>query len=167
MPVIPYVYPKNITTSKSLRRSKMSVGSISGVGAGVHPLMGTKGVSGAPSSASSQDNADSGIPIPQRSAEETAESEESIYATSSTSNTHDFMQLRAIGKSEGQFDALDFVIGKMRENMEMQGELLETMLKKVQQVSKTAIGLQIMQKTFEAIDQLQENNTESKSYGHF
>ena len=77
------------------------------------------------------------------------------------------MQLRAIGKSEGQFDALDFVIGKMRENMEMQGELLETMLKKVQQVSKTAIGLQIMQKTFEAIDELQENNTESKSYGHF
>jgi len=51
--------------------------------------------------------------------------------------------------------------------MEMQGELLETMLKKVQQVSKTAIGLQIMQKTFEAIDELQENNTESKSYGHF
>ena len=170
MPVIPYVYPKIIPTRKSLRRAKMSVGAISGITAGVGPLMGTKGVQEPAANASSGDNSSSNQAIPasvNEDSEQQAKNEQSIYAASSTSNTQDFMQLRGTSKDEDQFAALDFVIDKMRENAKAQGELMETMMKAMQKVSKKTIALQVLMKTFEAIDEMQGKSDKSKSYGHF
>ena len=170
MPVIPYVYPKIIPTRKSLRRAKMSVGAIEGVGAGVGPLMGTKGVEEPAANASSGDNGSSNQTIPAKAnedPEQLAKNEQSIYAASSTSSTQDFMQLRGSSRDEDQFAALDFVINKMRENAKVQGEMIETIMKTMQKVSKKTIALQVLMKTFEAIDEMQGKGDKSKSYGHF
>ena len=170
MPVIPYVYPKIIPTRKSLRRAKMSVGAIDGIGAGVGPLLGTKGVEEPAANASSGDNGGSNQAIPTQTnedPEQLAKNEQSIYAVGSTSSTQDFMQLRGSSRDEDQFAALDFVINKMRENTEAQGEIIEAVMKNMQKVSKQTIGLQILVKTFEAIDEMRGEGSKSKSYGHF
>ena len=148
----------------------MSVGAISGIGAGPGPLMGAKGVSGAPGVVPEQDNNDSNQPLVKNNREQEAKSEQSIYLASSASNTQDFMQLRAAGKvndEEDPFAALDFVINKMRENTEAQAELMEAMIKNMQKVSKKTIGLQVLIKTFEAIDKMRGEGDKSTSYGHY
>jgi hypothetical protein len=68
-------------------------------------------------------------------------------------NTQDFLVLKAQTKDE-PYEILDSVISKMKENMEEVGEALEALSEMVKKTSKSNIGLEILQKTFDAIDKM-------------
>ena len=71
-------------------------------------------------------------------------------------NTQDFMVLRAQA-SDGQFEVLDRVIDKMKENMEAVGEAIEAVQDMVEKTSEDNIALQVLQKTLEAMDEVKDN----------
>ena len=72
---------------------------------------------------------------------------------SNTMSTQDFLILRAQA-SEDPYAVLDEVIARMKENMEQLGEVLETLGKMAEQADGSKIALQLLQETFEAIDEL-------------
>tara|TARA_B100000131_G_scaffold299065_1_gene319124 strand:- start:603 stop:1064 length:462 start_codon:yes stop_codon:yes gene_type:complete len=81
---------------------------------------------------------------------------EGFYAAGSSMNTQDFMVLRAQA-SDGQFEVLDRVIDKMKENMEAVGEAIEAVQDMVEKTSEDNIALQVLQKTLEAMDEVKDN----------
>ena len=68
-------------------------------------------------------------------------------------NTQDFLVLKAQTKDE-PYEILDSVISKMKENMEEVGEAIEVLSEMVKKTSKSNIALEILQKTFDAIDKM-------------
>jgi hypothetical protein len=73
------------------------------------------------------------------------------YGTSM--NTQDFMILKAQAK-DSPYEILDSVISKMKENMEEVGEAIEALSEMVEKTSKSNLGLEILKKTFDAIDKM-------------
>lgn len=73
------------------------------------------------------------------------------YAVSKIS-TEGFVGLRT--EKEGDFDILDRVIEKIHKNLEELGESLETLGKLIEKTDKQVLGMQILEQTFEAIDQM-------------
>ena len=72
-------------------------------------------------------------------------------------NTQDFLILRAQSQDE-PFKILDEVIAKMKENMEEAGKALEALVEMIKKTSKSAIGLQLLEKTLEAMDEMTGKN---------
>ena len=68
-------------------------------------------------------------------------------------NTQDFMILKTQAK-DSPYEILDSVISKMKENMEEVGEAIEALSEMVEKTSKANLGLEILQKTFDAIDKM-------------
>jgi hypothetical protein len=68
-------------------------------------------------------------------------------------NTESFMVLRTQLQNE-PFKILDEVIAKMKENMEETGEALETLVEMIKKTSESAIALQLLEKTLEAMDEM-------------
>ena len=68
-------------------------------------------------------------------------------------NTQDFMILKAQAK-DSPYEILDSVISKMKENMEEVGEAIEALSEMVEKTSKSNLGLEILKKTFDAIDKM-------------
>ena len=77
-------------------------------------------------------------------------------------NTQDFLILRAQSQDE-PFKILDEVIAKMKENMEEAGEALEALMEMIKKTSKSAIGLQLLEKTLEAMDEMAGKNENKTS----
>ena len=59
-----------------------------------------------------------------------------------------------VTKKFDKVEALDKVIAKMKENMEEVGEALEVLSEMIKKTSKSNIALEILQKTFDAIDEM-------------
>jgi hypothetical protein len=76
------------------------------------------------------------------------------YAPSKIS-TEGFIDLR--GGNNDDFQILDKVIEKIHKNIEELGDALEGIMKMVEKTNKQALGMQILEKTFEAIDKMRGN----------
>jgi len=81
-----------------------------------------------------------------------ASSAASAPYTVSKISTEGFVGLRT--EKEGDFDILDRVIEKIHKNLEELGESLETLGKLIEKTDKQVLGMQILEQTFEAIDQM-------------
>ena len=68
-------------------------------------------------------------------------------------STESFMVLRTQSQNE-PFKILDEVIAKMKENMEEAGEALEALVEMIKRTSESSIGLQLLEKTLEAMDEM-------------
>ena len=68
-------------------------------------------------------------------------------------STQDFLVLKAQAKDE-PYAILDKVIATMKENMEELGDALEAIEEMTKKTSKERIGLQLLEKTLEAIEEL-------------
>ena len=73
------------------------------------------------------------------------------FYSANSMNTQDFLILKEQG-SDDQFAVLDEVIAKMKENVEELGDAMETMSDLAEKTSKSNLGLQIIEKTMEAMD---------------
>ncbi len=71
-------------------------------------------------------------------------------------STEGFISLRVESAKESPFAELDQAIDRINKNMEELGNALEGMIEKIEKVSKMAIGLQLLEQTFEAIDKFRE-----------
>ena len=71
-------------------------------------------------------------------------------------STESFMVLRTQSQNE-PFKILDEVIAKMKENMEEAGEALEALVEMIKRTSESSIGLQLLEKTLEAMDEMSGN----------
>lgn len=69
-------------------------------------------------------------------------------------STSDFLQLRT-NSSDQQFEVLDTVIQRMKENIEELGDFIETMAKLAKKTSKQTIALKLLQATFDAIEKIE------------
>ena len=68
-------------------------------------------------------------------------------------STQDFLVLKTQSRDE-PYEILDRVIAKMKENVEEVGDAIEALAKLAKKTSKDNIGLQIIQKTLEAVDEM-------------
>ena len=68
-------------------------------------------------------------------------------------STQDFLVLKAQAKDE-PYAILDKVIASMKENMEELGDAIEVMKEITEKTSKERIGLQLLEKTLEAIQEI-------------
>ena len=73
------------------------------------------------------------------------------FYSANSMNTQDFLILKEQG-SDDQFAVLDEVIAKMKENVEELGDAMEAMSDLAEKTSKANLGLQIIEKTMEAVD---------------
>ena len=67
-------------------------------------------------------------------------------------NTQDFLILKSQSNNE-QSKILDEVIADMKEDIEQLGEAMETMSDLMEKTSKANLGLQIIEKTLEAMEE--------------
>ena len=74
-----------------------------------------------------------------------------FYAANSM-NTQDFLILKSQSNNE-QFKILDEVIADMKEDVEQLGEAMEAMSDLMEKTSKANLGLQIIEKTLEAMEE--------------
>jgi hypothetical protein len=148
------------TTEKTRRRSKMSVGSIGSVNAGVESLLDTKAVNEASASPASeskpQEETNNVGRVDSKSSEEYRESENAVYASQSSASTQDFLYLRGLSEKEGQYDILDDTIKEMKENIEAIGEAMEMMAEMVEKTSDSSLALKLLQSTFEKLEEMEE-----------
>lgn len=70
-------------------------------------------------------------------------------------STQDFLVLRTQA-SEGPYEVLDKIIARMKENMKELGDTLEAISEMSESTSKSKLALQLLEKTFEAIDEMRE-----------
>lgn len=71
-------------------------------------------------------------------------------------STQDFLLLRT-QDSDNPYEVLDKIIARMKENMEELGDVLETISEMAESTSKSKLALQLLEKTFEAIDEMRSN----------
>jgi len=71
-------------------------------------------------------------------------------------STQDFLVLKTQAKDE-PYAILDKVIATMKENMEELGDALEAIEEMTKKTSKERIGLQLLEKTLEAIEEIRGN----------
>ena len=105
-----------------------------------------------------QENQKLGPPEVSNPREQKSESEEMHPVTDSgasapSMSTQDFLVLKAQTK-DAPYEILDRVIAKMKENVEEAGEAIETLAKLAEKTSKDNLGLQIIQKTLEAVEEI-------------
>lgn len=70
-------------------------------------------------------------------------------------STQDFLVLRTQA-SEDPYEVLDKIIARMKENMKELGDTLEAISEMSESASKSKLALQLLEKTFEAIDEMRE-----------
>lgn len=105
-----------------------------------------------------QENQKLGPPETNKAKEQKSESEE-VYPSAESNaiapsmSTQDFLVLKTQTK-DAPYEILDRVIAKMKENIEEVGDAIETLAKLAEKTSKDNIGLQIIQKTLEAVDEM-------------
>ena len=71
-------------------------------------------------------------------------------------STEDFLILKTDGGEKDPFANLDEVIQNIRDNVEEMGKALESLVEKIEKVSELSVGLQLLDKTFEAIEKYRE-----------
>jgi ParB-like chromosome segregation protein Spo0J len=89
------------------------------------------------------------------SEEKKQEAVDGFYSAGSM-NTEDFVVLRSQGTSD-TLEVLDEVIESMKEKIEEVGEAIETLSKMTEKTSKDRVGLQVLEKTLDAIDKYKNN----------
>jgi hypothetical protein len=67
-------------------------------------------------------------------------------------NTQDFLILKSQSNNE-QFKVLDEVIANMKEDVEQLGDAMDAMAEMAEKTSKANLGLQIIEKTLEAMEE--------------
>ncbi len=77
---------------------------------------------------------------------------ENVFCSDAMS-TQDFLLLRTQA-SEDPYELLDKVIARIKENMKELGDTLETIAEMSESTSKSKLALQLLEKTFEAIDEM-------------
>ena len=78
-----------------------------------------------------------------------------FYSAGSMS-THDFLILKT-QSVDNNFEVLDKVIADMKEKIEEVGDIMETMSKLTEKTSKQRIGLQLLERTLDAIEKYSAN----------
>ena len=96
---------------------------------------------------------DTNRPKQQKSPSDDASASEDIGACAPSMSTQDFLVLKAQTK-DAPYEILDRVIAKMKENVEDAGDAIETLAKLAKKTSKDNLGLQIIEKTLEAVEDL-------------
>jgi len=76
--------------------------------------------------------------------------------TNNEMSTENFLVLKAQNGEQDPFANLDDAIEKIQTNIEEMGKALESLIEKIQKVSEMSVGLQLLTKTFEAIDKYRE-----------
>ena len=71
-------------------------------------------------------------------------------------STHDFLILKT-QSVDNNFEVLDKVIADMKEKIEEVGDIMETMSKLTEKTSKQRIGLQLLERTLDAIEKYSAN----------
>ena len=71
-------------------------------------------------------------------------------------NTEAFVVLRSQGASD-TLEVLDEVIEKMKEDIKEVGDAVEAISEMAEKTSKDTIGLQVLEKTLDAIDKYSNN----------
>ena len=89
------------------------------------------------------------------SEERKQEAVDGFYSAGSI-NTEDFIVLRSQGASD-TLEVLDEVIESIKEKIEEVGEVVETLSKMTEKTSKDRVGLQVLEKTLDAIDKYKDN----------
>jgi ribosome-associated translation inhibitor RaiA len=90
---------------------------------------------------------------PKEAASETSQVDQSQnISINNEMSTENFLVLKAQNGDQDPFANLDTVIEKMQNNIEEMGKALESLVEKIQKVSEMSVGLQLLTKTFEAID---------------
>ena len=74
-------------------------------------------------------------------------------------STEDFLILKTDGGEKDPFANLDEVIQNIRDNVEEMGKALESLVEKIEKVSELSVGLQLLDKTFEAIEKYREGTS--------
>ena len=81
-------------------------------------------------------------------------------------NTQDFLTLHAQTKEkEDPYAVLDEVIQRMKENIERAGEAISAIKEMSKACSQSELTLNLLQKTFEAIEELEKTNAGGSSFG--
>ncbi len=93
----------------------------------------------------------SSAPVAERSDREESSVVQNHYSAPSMS-TQDMMVLKAQAHDD-QFQALDDAIGRIKENADQMGDLVEALHKMSKAADKDNLALQILTKTLEAIDE--------------
>ena len=75
------------------------------------------------------------------------------YSCSNEMSTQDFLLMRT-QDAEDPYEVLDKVIARMKQSMEELGDVLETMSEMAESTSKSKLALQLLEKTFGAIDEM-------------
>jgi hypothetical protein len=81
-------------------------------------------------------------------------------------NTQDFLTLHTQAKEkEDPYAVLDEVIQRMKENIERAGEAISAIKEMSEACSQSELTLNLLQKTFEAIEELEKTNGGGRSFG--
>ena len=146
-----------LESERKYKRKKMSIAAIGGGSIGVHPGHNNNTIHASTEPPASQNNAPDD-PIPNVEPDPNNVSNHHM-------STKDFLVLKAQTQHD-TYKILDDVIAEMKENMEEVEEAIETFSKMIEKTSKSSIALQILQKTFEAIDEMtgdKSNGNDGKS----
>jgi hypothetical protein len=76
--------------------------------------------------------------------------------TSNEMSTENFLVLKTQNGEQDPFANLDDAIERIQTNIEEMGKALESLVEKIQKVSEMSVGLQLLTKTFEAIDRYRQ-----------
>jgi len=87
------------------------------------------------------------------SGEDKKSSHHGNLSCSNTMSTQDFLLLRTQA-NEDPYAVLDEVIARMKDNMEQLGDALEAFSKMSEQTDESKIALQLLQETFDAVDEI-------------
>jgi len=135
---------------KELSQQKMSIDSISTTSAARF----VKPAEGAAKPQQDDDTSVADVNKKQDQEQDTVKTNEEavngFYAANSM-NTQDFLILKSQSNNE-QFKILDEVIADIKEDIEQLGDAMETMSDLMEKTSKANLGLQIIEKTMEAMD---------------
>ena len=108
-----------------------------------------------------QENQKLGAPDTNKAKQQKSPSEDAISSGDAgpctpSMSTQDFLVLKAQTK-DAPYEILDRVIAKMKENVEDAGDAIETLAKLAKKTSKDNLGLQIIEKTLEAVEDLRNS----------
>ncbi len=95
-------------------------------------------------------------PPPQELSDEKKEAAVEGFYSAGSMNTQDFLILKT-QSADKEFEVLDEVIANMKENIEEVGEAMEAMAKLAEKTSKQRVGIQLLEKTLEAIEKYSAN----------
>ena len=135
---------------KELSQQKMSIDSINTTSAARF----VKPTEGAAKLHQDDDKAVADVNKKQDQEQDTVKTNEEAvngFYTANSMNTQDFLILKSQSNNE-QFKILDEVIADIKEDIEQLGDAMEVMADLAKKTSKANLGLQIIEKTMEAMD---------------